>query len=227
RVPTDAPPAVSYDDLGARGPSAYKPSRYTVADLGVPVVDLSKEVVIDPKAKPGSLAERALRRAYNGAPPVVPHATEQISDRECVACHSTGLEIGGKRASLIPHAYYANCQQCHVAASPILPEHPLAQNSFAGMPAPTEGGRAWKGAPPVIPHSTWMREQCLSCHGPLGKAGMQTPHPGRVNCMQCHARSSALDPREPTVATLVYRPPVELRHGVNPMQETAPEAEAP
>ncbi len=42
--------------------------------------------------------------------------------------------------------------------------------------------------PPQIPHSTEGRRDCLSCH----RDGLRppiTPHPERVNCVQCHVPS--------------------------------------
>ena len=34
---------------------------------------------------------------------------------------------------------------------------------------------------------------CLGCHGVNGKSGMQTSHPERVSCTQCHAPSAELN----------------------------------
>jgi nitrate reductase (cytochrome), electron transfer subunit len=53
--------------------------------------------------------------------------------------------------------------------------------------------RAFDGAPPTIPHSTLMRTDCLSCHGPQGLYGLRTPHPERQSCLQCHAPGAHLD----------------------------------
>jgi cytochrome c-type protein NapB len=52
------------------------------------------------------------------------------------------------------------------------------------------GSRAHPGAPPVIPHKVFMRENCLSCHsGPGGREEIRTTHPERTRCMQCHVGS--------------------------------------
>lgn len=212
----DASAAVTYEQLGALGPAALGGNRYTVADLGVPEVDLSKEVAIDASAKPATLADRALRRAYDGAPPTIPHDVDQMTAGSCVACHATALRVGENSAPLIPHAYYANCQQCHVVESSLFDSRPLATSRFVGLPAPKEGARAWKGAPPTIPHATWMRENCRACHGPTGSLGLRTSHPGRANCLQCHARSASMDPYEPTIAALLYKPPAALLQAVGP-----------
>jgi cytochrome c-type protein NapB len=38
---------------------------------------------------------RASRRAFNGAPPVIPHAVENTSDAACYACHGQGMGFAG------------------------------------------------------------------------------------------------------------------------------------
>jgi cytochrome c-type protein NapB len=70
---------------------------------------------------------------------------------------------------------------------------PLAGNSFVGLNPPLKGTRAWPLAPPTIPHSTLMRSDCLSCHGPQGLYGLRTPHPERQSCVQCHVPGAELD----------------------------------
>lgn len=209
----DSPPAVTYGEIGSLGPAATQGYRNTVADLGVPQVDLTQEIPVEPEKKAASLAERATRRAYNGAPPVIPHAVDQMSDGACVACHAVGVSVAAKTAPIIPHSHYTNCQQCHSAAAPVATGQPLAPNAFRGLAAPMAGERAWEGAPPTIPHSTWMRENCMACHGPLGKPGMRTSHPGRENCLQCHGRSAIQDPLEPTTGVWLYEPPPALLRG--------------
>jgi len=151
------------------------------------------------KDKLQSLATRSVRRAFNGAPPVIPHAVERTNDAACYACHSEGAQVGQLVANRMSHGPLANCLQCHAAPPP----QPFAQlvvvtdNTFVGLPAPTSGERAFDGAPPVIPHSTWMRERCLSCHGGVaGWPGLEVTHRWRTNCMQCHA-TSATDASRP------------------------------
>ncbi len=146
-----------------------------------------------PEAKRGALERRAERRAYNGAPPVIPHEVEPVASDACLSCHEESVRLGDATAAGVPHPHLTNCQQCHVAASPLLEPQVLAESRFLGLEAPFEGDRAWTGAPPTIPHATWMRTECLSCHGPTGKVGMRTSHPERVNCLQCHAPSAELD----------------------------------
>jgi cytochrome c-type protein NapB len=144
--------------------------------------------------------QRAGRRAFDGAPPVVPHPITQDSSVACLVCHGAGLEVKDKFASKISHSLYASCTQCHVPGAGIglagvdaaLLE-PLAENQFAPATPPLRGNRAWPQAPPTIPHGTRMRSDCLSCHGPRGLFALRTPHPERQACVQCHAPSADLD----------------------------------
>ena len=57
--------------------------------------------------------------------------------------------------------------------------------------------RASSVAPPVMPHSTLMRVNCLACHGPNGYRGLRTTHPERLNCVQCHAVAAEADQSSP------------------------------
>lgn len=189
----DAPPATSYAELrGSRlGPNAgfrstvpvsTEPAR-TAPDR--PITDADKEQ---------ALAERSALRAYNGAPPVIPHAVDSRSSDACLACHEHGIQIGDRVARPIPHEAYTQCMQCHVAATPRFGEAELSVgNAFDGVAAPFRGERAYTAAPPTIPHTTHMREDCLSCHGPMGRFGLRTTHPERRSCTQCHGPSAALD----------------------------------
>lgn len=161
-----------------------------------PEFDLFAEIQPSEEAKRQSLATRSERRAFNGAPPVVPHPIEQTSDAACYACHGKGVRIGRLAANRMSHEFLANCLQCHAPPAPT----PFAEfaatppNEFVGLKAPHQGDRAYPGAPPTIPHSTWMREQCLSCHGrEAGWAGLEVTHPWRANCLQCHASSAELE----------------------------------
>lgn len=141
-----------------------------------------------------ALETRALNRAFNGAPPTVPHPIDQMSSQSCMICHGEAFQTSTLRASKMSHQYLSECTQCHVENNPQHQPPALFQEStFVGMPAPRGGPRAFPGAPPQIPHSTWMRVDCLSCHGPTGAFGIQTTHPYRQECQQCHAPSSVLD----------------------------------
>lgn len=148
-----------------------------------------------------ALLFRQQRRAYDGAPPVVPHPIDQISPASCLACHGEGKQIKDRIAPKMSHGFMHNCTQCHVPSGGTEiklageASAPLSSNEFNGVPSPGKGQRAYAGAPPTIPHSTLMRGNCASCHGTKGAFGLRTPHPWQQSCTQCHAPSAELDQR--------------------------------
>lgn len=158
------------------------------------IIEPLAEIKISPEEKLIALQLRARNRAYNGAPPTVPHAIDPQSDASCVACHQTGVVTASLRIPRMSHTFLANCTQCHVESQPRhLPAVVFRENLFAGLPAPTAGPRAFPGAPPQIPHTTWMRSDCMSCHGYEGRHGIRTTHPWRSNCLQCHTPSAPME----------------------------------
>ncbi|MFO0609528.1 MAG: hypothetical protein U0324_40570 [Polyangiales bacterium] len=147
-----------------------------------------------------ALAARMQRRAYDGAPPTIPHPVRQQDFPNCLTCHGEGMRVAAQVAPAICHETHSSCVQCHVPSNGPVPGAPpsgvipFEDNAFAGLQPPTRGERAWAGAPPTIPHATTMRQRCDSCHGPLA-LGLRTSHPWRQSCTQCHAPSAALDQR--------------------------------
>jgi nitrate reductase (cytochrome), electron transfer subunit len=143
------------------------------------------------------------RRAFDGAPPVVPHAIDQNNPMSCLACHEKPTQIGVRIAPAMSHPHYANCLQCHASSrgTGIPGERNQAissLSSFVGAFPLGQASRAGEGAPPTIPHAVTHRESCLSCHGPQGNAPIRTTHPERASCLQCHAPDSKLDQAVPT-----------------------------
>lgn len=194
------PVATSYreQDRLRDGPNAAWENR--LDKLVQPVTDLAALTNVTEAERALALRERTARRAFDGAPPVVPHPIAQDSAAACLACHGPGLVIKDKVASKMSHALHVSCTQCHVpSVGPRIPvqetalSKPLTENQFAGLTAPLQGQRAWPQAPPTIPHSTLMRSDCLSCHGPQGLFGLRTPHPDRQSCLQCHVPNAELD----------------------------------
>jgi len=148
-------------------------------------------------------AKRAARRAYDGAPPRIPHAIDQRTSSACLACHENGLVIADHVAPKMSHPVYSNCTQCHVRDGETGIEsadfpgeygtgrvHP-PENSFVGL-ASHAGQRFLPSSPPMMPHPLINRQECASCHGPLGTPGLRTTHPERQNCEQCHAPGPSL-----------------------------------
>jgi nitrate reductase (cytochrome), electron transfer subunit len=192
-IPQDSPvvPATAYSEMAAL--TARLGSSSTLQQLKSDIDPLA-EVKIEPGDKHRALAERGQNRAFNGAPPTIPHPIEQMSSATCVACHGDGVKTASLRVSRMSHQFLASCTQCHVeSASQYMAAEPFRENEFVGIEAPYEGPRAYAGAPPQIPHSTWMRSDCMSCHGYAGLQGIRTTHPWRQNCQQCHAPSAELD----------------------------------
>ena len=138
----------------------------------------------------GASDVRAERRAYDGAPPVIPHAEFGI---ECMGCHNEqGVEVPDVGfAPPMPHAMTAGlsaisrCRQCHVFQPG---EGVFVASTFAGLRQDLRrGDRLHELAPPTIPHQTFMRENCAACHaGPAAREEVRTSHPERVRCRQCH-----------------------------------------
>jgi len=189
-------PATSYAEMrrSETGPTASWTPK--LGEIPQPTYDLLAEIKPSEQQKQQSTLIRASRRAFNGAPPVVPHAVQRTDDAACYACHGQGMRIEDRVANRMSHGFLANCLQCHAPPPP----QPFAdvdaevENTFVGLPAPLKGERAFPGAPPTIPHSTWMRDQCLACHSRLaGWAGLESTHPWRQNCQQCHAPSATLN----------------------------------
>ena len=193
-------PAPGYADLRAtqRGPNAH------LYDTAFPALSRAlpapyDEVRQTPEERDAAVVQRAARRAYDGAPPTIPHEVGQRDEPPCLACHESGARVAGKVATRMSHARHDNCLQCHVVDRDPRPNAPRVappDNSFVGLRSPTRGARADEGAPPTIPHSTLMREQCTSCHGTAGLQGMRSTHPYRQSCTQCHAPSATLDQRD-------------------------------
>jgi cytochrome c-type protein NapB len=147
---------------------------------------------------PDALRERGSRRAFEGVPPTIPHPISQGSASECMACHEHGFQLGSKVARPIPHPRYDSCTQCHVVSDApftktVASDAASAVNEFSPAPTISPGPRAYAGAPPQMPHTTWMRETCLACHGDAGRAGLRTRHPERQSCTQCHTPSAPLE----------------------------------
>lgn len=133
---------------------------------------------------------RAERRAYDGAPPTVPH---EDFGAACSACHDErGQAVGDFGfAPASPHTGTSKaggtvrCRQCHVFATT---NDLFVASEYEGLRQDlVSGDRATPGAPPRIPHRVLMRENCLACHdGPGAREESRTTHPERARCRQCH-----------------------------------------
>jgi cytochrome c-type protein NapB len=169
-----------------------------IAALGEGAFPLTPRPVATAAQRAEDTARRRAHRAYDGAPPTIPHAIDQRDVPGCLTCHGEGMKLGERVAPKISHAPYQSCAQCHVVSDsprPLAEYKGVPGNTFTGLASAGHGGRAWNGAPPTMPHTTHMRTDCASCHGPTGLPGLRTSHPQRQNCQQCHASSARLDQR--------------------------------
>ena len=144
-------------------------------------------------------AKREARRAYDGAPPIVPHPIAQDNAASCLQCHAEATLIGNVVAPAISHPNYTSCTQCHVSEKGlgsiwITPEFDLhTGNQFQGEHQPKPVEKAYANSPATIPHTLHMRQNCMSCHGELGTNPIRTSHPERQSCTQCHVPGSLVD----------------------------------
>ncbi len=172
--------APRYDELPTTrlGPNAAWTSR--LETLGRVADEPGRLGVYDEAERRWVLGDREARRAYVGAPPVVPHAIDHGSDASCLACHEQGLRIGDRIATPVSHPPYENCTQCHVPAGnrgfDAAAAGPATDTAFAALASFGGGERPRADAPPTIPHATFMRENCATCHGELGGTGPATSH---------------------------------------------------
>lgn len=135
--------------------------------------------------------KRVERRAYSGAPPVIPHRS---FGSPCITCHQTQdkvlPDIGIAPAN--PHLQTAglsessNCRQCHVFRNS---DDVFVATNFLGTNQGYQpSSRLYATAPPVVPHRLFMHENCLACHhGQAVRPEIRCTHPERINCKQCHA----------------------------------------
>ena len=133
---------------------------------------------------------RADRRAYDGAPPTIPHESFGAA---CTGCHDErGQSVSGLGfAPASPHDNTSKaggttrCRQCHVFRTT---DDLFVGSEYEGIPQDLAAGdRASAGAPPRIPHRILMRENCVACHdGPGAREEARTTHPERTRCRQCH-----------------------------------------
>lgn len=198
------PEAPRYGEIPEAPWLANRNWSFSLKSLPHAASDLGPQVPLDAGQLSAALDARATRRAYDGAPPTIPHEIDQLSVAACMSCHSTEatLTIGSKRPATISHPYFSNCTQCHVPAEGLRRfteaerTRLIVPSAFEGTAPAGPGTRAYPGAPPTVPHQLWMRQNCMSCHGPGREQAIRTSHPSRQSCLQCHAPNATLDNRE-------------------------------
>jgi cytochrome c-type protein NapB len=181
---------------------------------------LAIEPVSGPRraAHPRTLATFRVLRVYPGAPPRIPHGLTPVEYQTsaCTTCHERGgySQRFGAYVPVTPHPEMGACLQCHVGDATLMAiSLPNTDPSARCLQCHSSGGARWRDSslnwtslawpvltqnvhgrspPPPIPHDLQMRGNCLACHsGPAGVAEIQTPHPERANCRQCHVAGGA------------------------------------
>lgn len=193
-----APDTVTYLEMSSANLQSSPLDDQLLRDFQFDRPGIFDPVVRSEPMKLAALADRARNRAYDGAPPTVPHPVDPLSSASCLSCHGEGLLVGNRVASRMSHRHLSNCTQCHVSQQADVPgaggDEGIAE--FVGVYRAGPGERASAGAPPTIPHHTWMRDNCASCHGTITRAGTRTTHPWLSNCVQCHAPAADRDPSQ-------------------------------
>jgi len=198
------PVAPKYADIPHTKWKANKSWHNSLADLPHAKANYTEQKPLTPEERQKILAKRASLRAYDGAPPMIPHAINFQDVDSCSACHAPDSDvlIAGRRPPVMSHPMMTNCIQCHAPNDGLkMLQHSgtvglVVDSSFSGNARMGRGTRAYDGAPPTIPHRVSMRQNCMACHGPGMADAITTPHPMRQNCMQCHAQDADFDNRE-------------------------------
>lgn len=189
-----ARPARTYTELMTQ-PWGTQPTRRGAMKRALYATRHDRVPATDAQARAAALEARAQHRAFSGAPPTIPHPVSQGNGRECGMCHAQGGTLGATLAPPRSHPKLEQCTQCHVperSGAPATAQAFSVASDFEplrGAPAPSR----WSIAPPQMPHTSWMRERCESCHGTFGRHGLQTSHPQRQSCLQCHAPAAVLE----------------------------------
>lgn len=131
------------------------------------------------------LAARREIRAYDGAPPVIPHEVSKRGRQDCNGCHTPGSTDNAERVGPPrSHPAWGDCRQCHVES---VAARPWRENELEPLWWPAYGTRQSEIAPPTIPHMLQNREDCAVCHiGEQAAATLRAGHGLRPNCRQCH-----------------------------------------
>lgn len=137
-----------------------------------------------------STAARSARRAYDGAPPTIPH--EPLGG-DCIVCHGEeATEAGDAVAPAFPHTKTpglsgeSRCTQCHVYRNT---EKTFRASAYVGFAQDVHrrGTRKTPKAAPQRPHRGFMREDCRVCHlGPGARPELVPKHGPRPRCEACH-----------------------------------------
>lgn len=210
----EIPTAPKYREIPKARWLANRDWHFTLANLPRAAA-AEKQPVASEAERKAAVENRASLRAYDGAPPVIPHGIDALSSGSCLSCHGKdgNLVISGKRPAEISHPWVTSCTSCHVPMDGLreitepATDRLTVENQFAGKRSAGPGPRAYGTAPPTTPHPVWMRQNCMACHGPGREQAIRTSHPERGNCLQCHAPNAVFDNRESYLTN--PKPPID------------------
>ncbi len=131
--------------------------------------------------RPTLVAERAERRAFEGAPPTIPHDTGAlVANAQCMNCHAVGTQYGVN----VLHPELTNCEQCHVM---VKTDKLFVTSDFEPLLTREVEAPSNPMGPPYIPHRVQDRASCNICHTDPGAPQALKPLHGDVgNCTMCH-----------------------------------------
>ena len=132
-------------------------------------------------------------RAYEGAPPIIPHGIEDLGRQSCLSCHRKGNARKFNRiAPVTPHPEQINCRQCHV---PRAATGHFVETTFNPFQIVGTTIKSNPLGPPYIPHRLQDRQDCRSCHlSDSTPSELRPGHGDRTNCTQCHVPQKAGPP---------------------------------
>lgn len=146
---------------------------------------------------------RKVLRAYEGAPPAIPHPVLKSGAHYCLNCHSKGTvfekdaEILGTKnavAKISPHPTWVNCLQCHVPQNDVALFHKNKFKTFRLAHVKKETIAGEEPVPPQMPHHMQNRENCVVCHlSKTADPSIIPKHGMRESCEACHMTPESLD----------------------------------
>lgn len=184
--------AVSSERVERLAPMGLIPESQYVPRKVSPTTPLN--VSLPEGSKVRTLKEYYERRAYPGAPPHIPHPVtkEMRIKQNCNVCHEKGGYVPQYQAftPVTPHPDYKNCLQCHGLNDG---KDLFKETVWEKISPPALKKSALPGGPLQVPHSLQLRQNCQACHsGPAAMVEIRSPHPERVNCIQCHTPTNTL-----------------------------------
>ena len=152
--------------------------------------DATPEIYMTADSGGRNLATFYELRQYPGSPPRIPHEVDltfSTNETDCLSCHAKGgfSQEFGKFVPVTPHPENTLCYQCHAQ---VITEEKFVDSDWQSIRPPRLGRSFLPGAPPPMPHSLQLRENCIACHtGPGAVVEIRVEHSARGNCRQCHA----------------------------------------